>query len=587
MHDESRLSKGRRRVISVGLLLATATLSYRLFELQVTHHEALAARARAQTESVLEIPGPRGDIVDRSGRLLACSVPVHVLAAEPRRIGMAGLAALERAAGVAPGRLTQRAKLAWLEVRRDCDDDCRRAVTNLVQSKLVPIDALHWEAGFARRYPHATRAAHLLGFVNLEGTLHEGLEHVYDEGLRSRHGRLLRLTDARQEAFDHVDGDGTPPPAQTLQLTLDLRIQTVLEEALVEAVREHGARSGRGVVLDTQNGDILALAAVPTFDPNTYGKSTQQDRRNPVTALAAEPGSVMKPFTAAALLEHGAYRVGETVFCELGAWKRGPRVIHDTHPHGTLTLPEVIEVSSNIGIVKFAQRLTPASLHATLGALGFGRKTGVDLPAESRGQLAPVERWTSVDRDNIAFGHALSATLLQIANALATLANGGKRLTPHVGQAWIMVDGTIQPIAHAAPETALSTATSWQLRQFMRSVVESEHGTGKRAAVEGYFVGGKTGTAEMIVNGRYDKLANLSSFAGFAPVDRPVAVVAITLEAPRLGGRTGGMTAAPAFSRVMSEVLRLRRIAPDNLPEPEPDRDGSTVVAQANRRDRG
>lgn len=580
MNDESLLSRRRRRLVSFSLLLAAVVVAWRLFGLQVTHHEALALRAQAQTESVITIPGPRGDIVDRSGeRFLAYSVPVWVLATEPSRLSRTALAALEKRAGAAPNRLTARASHAWLEVRRDCDDRCRAEVESLARSGLVPADALHWSRGFKRVYPHPGRASQVLGFVNLDGTVREGLERVYDDGLRSRSNRLLRLNDAKQRALDHLAGEATPPAVATLELALDLRLQIVLEDELQVAVARTGARGGRGIVLDPKTGDVLAMAGWPSYDSNRFGKATGEQRRNPTISLAAEPGSVMKPFTAAALVETGLYRAGAVVDCERGAWVRPKRTIHDTHPHGVLSLPEVIEVSSNIGIVKFSQRLDAEPFHRVLSALGFGRKSGIDLPAEAAGDMKGASEWSTFDRDSIAFGHAITATTLQIALATATLANGGLRVTPRVARAWIHPDGRREEIEHPAPTRAVSPSTSWLLRQFMRRVVEEQHGTGKSAAVEGFFVAGKTGTAELVVDGRYSKHENLSSFVGFAPVDDPAAVVVISLEAPRIGSRTGGATAGPSFATVMAEVLRLRRIAPDNLPEPAPDEDGSAALA--------
>ncbi|MFN7964753.1 MAG: penicillin-binding protein 2 [Acidobacteriota bacterium] len=582
MNEVCQVSRGRRRLVSLGLLLFAVLLSWRLFVLQISHHQELAARAVAQSNSVITIPGPRGEIVDRStNRYLANSIPCFVLAAEPVRIGVPGLAALERAAGVVPGRLTSRATHPWLDVRRDCDDDCIGAVQALIAQRVIPAGTVHWSRGFKRSYPHAGQASHVLGFVNLDGTLTEGIERVYDDGLRSRSAKLLRITDAKQKPLEHVSGDATPPPAATLQLALDLRLQMVLEDALERAATEHGARGARGVVLDPDNGDVLALAAYPSFDSNRFNKASDELRRNPVISIASEPGSVMKPFTAAALLEAGLYRPGESVDCERGQWKKGSRVIHDTHPHGVLTLPEVIEVSSNIGIVKFSQRLRSADFYRVLLGLGLGARTGIDLPAESAGVLAKPELWKVVDHDSIAFGHSLSATTLQIAVAMSTIANGGFRVTPRLGLSWELPDGTRQEIPRPAPERAISAQTSWQVRQFLRRVVEEKHGTGKNAAVEGFFVAGKTGTAELITDGRYNKRENLASFVGFAPVDHPVAVVVISLEAPKIGGRTGGATAAPAFSTVLAEVLRLRRVAPDNLPPADPDQDGSAVVAHS------
>jgi cell division protein FtsI (penicillin-binding protein 3) len=581
---ESTLARpNRRRVISLGILFGTVLIGWRLYDLQISHHQVLRARAQSQTESSITIPGPRGEIVDRFGLELAASLPVWVLATEPARLNQTALIALERATGT-PGRLTKRRQHAWLEVRRDCDDACRRKVEDLVHSGTIDAQHLHWSRGFARRYPAGGRASHVLGYCNLDGSQLAGIERVYDARLRSQATRVLRRTDALQRTLEHVAGELTPPAMPTLRLTLDTRLQVVLGEALSRAVENHGAKGGRGVILDVRGGDVLAMASNPGYDANLFHKVSDRERLNGSISLASEPGSVMKPFTAVAILEGKAYRSGSSVHCEMGQWKKGQRLIRDTHRYGILTLPEVIEVSSNIGIVKFAQPLSSASFHRSLTALGFGSKTGIDLPAESSGLLPKVADWSTVTRDSIAFGHNLTSTTLQLAVAMAAIANGGTRVTPRLGEAWILPDGSVEAIDRPEPKPLLDRSAAITVRHWLRRVVEEEHGTGKRAQVEGYFVAGKTGTAELVIDGRYSKTENLSSFVGFAPVDDPVAVVVISIESPRLGGRTGGVAAAPAFSEVMSEVLRLHRIVPDNLPEPEPDEQVTSVARERRQR---
>jgi len=519
--------RARERVVLGAFLLAGLVLAGRLGQLQVREHEAWLARARSLAEERVEIPGPRGTIVDRRGRVLAVSVPDRVLDVEPAKISRKGLAALERAAGCRPGHLLRHARAAWRLATRHCDGRCVERVERLVERGLVPRDAIHWARGFARRYPHGTLAAHVLGFVTLDGRNAEGVEQRYGDFLRSRGTTLRRLRVCRhQSILEEREGSTRPPSA--LMLTLDLRIQQALEEALDEAIQTHGARGARGVVLDPRTGDVLALAVRPAFDPNRFWKFPAEAHRNAVIERPYEPGSVMKPMTASVLLSAGVVRPADTVDCEAGRWRVGRRFLHDHHPWGRLTLRQVIEVSSNIGIAKFARRVDPATL-----------------------------------RDVVAFGHRMTATTLQVARAYAAIANGGFLVTPRVARALGEPDGGWHPRAVAPPRRVLEPGVARRLARWLTGPVEGEHGTAPGAALAGWRVAGKTGTAEKLVAGRYDHGKNIVTFAGFAPLERPRVVVVITIDEPTRNGRTAGSVAAPVFARVTGEVLRLLRVPAD------------------------
>lgn len=563
----------RTRLVALALIAAAALVSLRLVELTVLAHDDLEAIARSQSEDVVEIPGPRGEIVDRNGRPLATSIPVHVLAIEPRKISPAGLRALEVAADV-PGRLAHRGAQRWFPVRRDCDDAMRAAVDDLVTRKIVPRDAIHWGLGFVRRYPNGPVAAHVLGFVSIDESLAEGVEKSYDRLLRSGESRVLRSTDAHGTALASLAGNPYPAASSSLMLTIDLRIQEVLEQALAAARKEHGAKSAQGIVIDPKSGEVLAMANSPGYDPNLYNTYRKEERglfRNTVIEFPFEPGSVMKPLTAAGLAEYDKVNDFETVWCENGHWKRGRWTLSDTHPHGALTVAEVISKSSNIGIVKLSQRLTPEQLHGILSGLGLGRRTGIDLPAENGGKLGSWNQWRPIDKDCVAFGHSVMVTLLQLAQAYGAIGNGGVLVPPRVARAFGEPDGEWHTVSMPEPRRAISAKAAARVALWSLGVVESKGGTGRRAAVFGFRVAGKTGTAEKIKNGRYERGKNIGTFAGFAPVSDPRVVVVISLDEPSVGARTGGIVAAPTFSTVMSEALRLLRVAPDYLPEaPEP-----------------
>jgi cell division protein FtsI (penicillin-binding protein 3) len=337
-------------------------------------------------------------------------------------------------------------------------------------------------------------------------------------------------------------------------------------------------------VLDPTTGEVLALASAPAYDPNTFHRGDPALHRNVAIELPFEPGSVMKPLTAAALAENGAVGEFEEVFCEKGRWRRGRWSISDLHPHEWLTISQVIAKSSNIGMAKFAQRLSPAELHGPLAALGLGRRTRIDLPAENSGRLPDHRAWRGPDRDVIAFGHALTVTSLQLASAYGAIANGGIRIRPRVGRAWGSPQGTWHPTPAAESTQAISARAAKQVALWMLGVVEADGGTGRRAAVSGFRVAGKTGTAEKLTDGRYDPTRNIATFAGFAPAADPAVVIVISVDEPRGGARTGGVAAAPVFAEVMAETLRLLRVPPDYLPEPPEAPTGRVVDASPRAR---
>jgi cell division protein FtsI (penicillin-binding protein 3) len=565
-----------RSLVLLALWAAASVLvGARLVDLQVLRHEPLAAQAKRNAETFRELPGPRGRIVDRHGRLLAISVPTGVLSAEPNAIPRDGLLALERAAGT-PGRLTRRAhRPGWLDVTRECDAPCQQAVSQLIEERRVPPEAVDVAPSFRRVYPHGSLAAHVLGFVNRNGVA-EGAERSFDDLLRGTVRRVPLVRDAAQRVVDlSALWDDMEEP-EGVVLSLDVRIQARLEQELRRARERHAARGASGVVLNPRTGEILAMAAVPTFDPNRFGAHPEH-HGNPVIRAAFEPGSVIKPLAAAAVVEWGHYRPGDRVYCEQGRWSVGRRPIRDHDPFGRLTLGEVLEVSSNIGIAKFCSQLAPRELHDTLQRFGLGQSTGVDLPAESSGRLPQPGEWQGRDRLVLPFGYGVSTTVLQLAGAYATVANGGHRIQPHVGRARLAADGSLRalPRRPAPPRRVLEPPTAKLVQSWLGQVVSGERGTGAAAALTGYSAGGKTGTAERAGANGYSHQDHVTTFAGFAPVDRPAVVVVVSIDRPSRHGRMASTTAAPVFKRVTEEVLRLLRVEPDRpvLPrDREPER---------------
>lgn len=561
----------RHWALLAGLILAGGVLTVRLVQLQISMHEGLSQRAQRNTLGRITIPGPRGRILDRRGHVLAISVPTHVLLALPAEIPRSGLRQLERAAKV-PRRLTSRAlRETWIPVTTSCSESCADQVRKLVESGSVPAEAVHLEPSFSRRYPLGSLAAHVLGFVNRDGTP-EGIERRYDDLLRGTDRELRLVRDAKRKIFGSFGSRWLSSPPSSVMLTIDLRLQQRLEDVLKETVLTHRAKSAMGVVLAPKSGEVLAMATYPSFDPNHYSKGVAF-HRNAAVGNAFEPGSVIKPLTAAALIENKVVSPSKAIYCEKGSWywagEGKCRPVRDHRAFEWLTLPQVLEASSNIGIAKFSLSLEPRQLYAVLHRFGLGQRTGIDLPAEARGRLIPVEQWRGRDRLAVAFGHGLTVTPLQLASAYSTLANDGLRVPPHLARAWGTPDGAwhlLRPSREA--RRAISPATARQVGHWLEAVVTGEHGTGHRAVVPGYRVAGKTGTAEKPGVGGYDRQRNVSSFAGFAPTSDPAVVVAISVNEPSRGARDAGSVAAPAFASVMSETLRILRIPPDERVAP-------------------
>jgi cell division protein FtsI (penicillin-binding protein 3) len=341
-----------------------------------------------------------------------------------------------------------------------------------------------------------------------------------------------------------------------------MAIQHMVERELDRAMRETRARAASAIVLDPATGEVLALANRPTADPNHYGHSTPDQRRNRAVVEVYEPGSTFKVVTAAALLDAGAVVPSETIHCENGAFAFAGRRIRDHHPYGLLTFREILEHSSNIGMVKAGGRLAHHSMHGYVSAFGFGRRTGIELPGEVSGLLAQAARWTPSTRASVSFGHEIGVTVLQMASAFAAVANDGELVPPRIVLGFRDAAGTVHPAPSAEPRRVISSRTAAVLTELLEGVVE--RGTGKSAQIPGYRIAGKTGTAQKVIpKVGYSTTEHMASFAGYGPVRRPRIACLVVLDTPAGGVHTGGLTAAPVFARIVSEALAYLRVPPD------------------------
>jgi cell division protein FtsI (penicillin-binding protein 3) len=564
----SRTERRKLNVILFGMCALFVTLGGRLYYIQALCHEPHRRRAESQTQLKIDLPARRGSILDRNGRWLVLSVPAYTVAASLGDVRDAVstaqtlAAVLEMSEDELLTRLQRRVQFVYL----------KRKVSVEAVKKIREMIAAEREAGGARHlrgihllpdsrrtYVCGRSAAHLLGFTRWypkEGDSgQEGVERALDAVLRGKPGRWLLRRDGRRRAFGTADEEQQPAiQGHSVVLSMDLSIQNVLEDQLEDIAAEYRPRSACGVVIDPRNGKVLAMASWPNFDPNAPGKCVRGARLNRTLTTVSEPGSTMKPLVAAAALESGTARPTTRVYCEKGAWSpRRGRTITDSHAYGWLSLANTVIKSSNIGMAKVGRKLGARRLNYYCRAFGFGRRTGLGLPGESRGILRPVSAWTGDSVLSIPFGHEISVTPLQLATAYAAIANGGVLYRPQMLERIEDAEGQIvQNFPPVAVRRVISRKTSAQMREILKGVVE--RGTGRRAQLKGWTVCGKTGTARKLVNGRYSDRKHYASFVGFAPAEAPRLVALITVDEPH-GAYYGGVVAAPRVAKLLARGL--------------------------------
>jgi cell division protein FtsI (penicillin-binding protein 3) len=550
--EDLRRQTVRIRVASCLLVLGFAVLAGRATHLGVVDRRG-ANRGDEQTTSAYRLAAPRGLIVDRAGKELAVSVAVPTVYADPSAVADPAAAAralapiLGREARSLRTRLERGGQFAYLA--RWVDDDQAQRVEAL---GLPGIEILR---EVRRAYPHRQLAAHLLGFANIDGVGARGVEQLEDAWLRGDAVTVPVQRDARRRALANAAVDPRSASGGDVALTLDAALQAEAEQALAEGVAAAKAKGGLLVSLDPRTGDILALAEVPTFDPNEFRTTPFPATRSRTFLDAVEPGSTLKPFVVAAALEKGAVRAGDRIDCEGGSWRVPGKTLRDFHPHGVLDVTGVIQVSSNIGAAKIGYAVGPEFHHDVLRRLGFGAPTGAGFPEESAGLLRGWRGWRPVDHATISFGQGISVTPLQLAGAFAALANDGVWQRPRIVSARRAPGGAWEPVPAAPGRRAVRAEVAREVVRMMESVVGDE-GTGRRAALRGVRVAGKTGTAQKIdpATGMYSQRSYLGWFVGVAPAEDPKLAMAVMIDEPK-GVRVGGYVAAPVFARVAAAQL--------------------------------
>jgi cell division protein FtsI (penicillin-binding protein 3) len=580
--EEAGAPRERILVVAAGVAVLLAVMAARVAHLTIVERPELSARAQSQYLEQIHMAAPRGQIRDREGTIFADTIGMPSIYASPRyhpvphekRAALA--AALDLPRDMLDKKLDSKAGFVWLKRHAT-----REQAARVERLRLAGIDAI---LEGRRVYPLGTIGSHVVGTAGVDLRGLEGIELRYDRWMRGqelvyrveRDGRGRSLF-TQGVAAEETDGRARGPLAldtrleagATLELTIDAGLQEMVERELAAGVRAANADAGTVVMLDPHTGAILALANYPWYDPNQPSAFAVEARRNRAVTDSFEPGSTLKAVLAAAAIDEGAVDPGDRVFCENGKYKIGRWTINDHHPYGLLTVPEVIQYSSNIGVSKIAEKLGRERYFRYLDRFGFGHPTSVDLPGEVPGIVRPLDRWAQIDLATSSFGQGISVTAMQLAAAFAAIANGGRLYQPYLLERAIDPSGRVLLERGRASGVALGRdvvrpETAREIGAMLERVVEEDKGTGKKARVPGVRVAGKTGTAQK-VDSRTRRYSNerLASFIGYAPADDPLFVTLVMIDNPK-GVRYGGLVAAPVFSAIMSRALDRfgRRPAP-------------------------
>jgi len=562
-HNRGGRDPQRRLLIVAALTVAwTGATLGRLAYLQLIRYSDYSSRAQHQQRVIVEVEAKRAEIFDRNLRALAMSVQMDSCFAVPSEIADPDMVArllsrvLEVPTEEISTRLASSRSFVWIARKLPPEKADRIAALNL--------RGIYFQREGGRFYPKRELAAHVLGYVDIDEKGLGGVEYSLDDDIRSKPGRMLILADAHRRYYDSTDK--APDAGTTVVLTLDENIQYIAEKELDAAIRETHSQSGTIIVENPSNGELLAVANWPTFNPNAAKDSAPESRMDRAASALYEPGSVFKIVTLSAAIDQGITNPDDVIDCQNGAIYIAGHRIRDHKPFGLLTVSQVLSNSSDIGAIKVGLRLGAPKFYDYIRAFGFGQPTGVDLPGESRGMLRRVENWTPVSTGSISMGQEIGVTPLQLITAMSSIANGGVIVRPHVVLALRRGARMAEP-PQPQPRRVIRATTAATMRGLLEGVVLN--GTGKLARLDGYTTAGKTGTAQKFdpATGRYSTHQLIASFVGFAPINTPAVTVLVTLDSA-VGLHQGGQIAAPVFKRVAQQVLAYLNV-PQDVPVAE------------------
>lgn len=555
----------RARAMLIVMMVLFGGLFLRAFWLQAIDNEFYQRKGEERFSKVLPTPASRGRVLDRNEQVLAMSTQVSAIVAEARPSRTEAKArANPRDIGaekLSPAQIRQLADLLDMdhrEVARKIPEQrgrgyLKRQVAPDVAERILALKlpGIRAEPEYRRYYPHGEVSAHVVGFTGMDDNGLEGIELSMNRPLTGQEGSRRVITDARRNVVEDVETLKPPRDGGDVRLSIDTRLQFLAHSRLKQAVAEHKARAGSAVVLDSRTGEVLALANWPTYNPNNRAQLSGPPLRNRAFTDTYEPGSTIKPFIAAMALDAGRYSFETPIDCT-GKLHFGRYAIGDAHPHGVLSVAEVIQKSSNVGVAKIAAQFKPEEMWRVYDQLGFGSPLKLGIPGEAAGRLRNPASWKPVEQATMSYGHGMSVTLMQMARAYMVLAR----------------DGDLIPLSltrvNAPPINGLQVFSAQTAREVRRmlELAAGPGGTAPKAQIPGYRVAGKTGTAHKLEGGTY---ANkyIASFVGFAPVSDPRYIVAVMIDEPSNGMYYGGQVAAPVFSDIMNATLRATGVAPD------------------------
>ncbi|HXV83556.1 MAG TPA: penicillin-binding protein [Candidatus Binatia bacterium] len=555
----NRIRLGIARAFFLVLFVVAAG---RAFQLQVLQGERLKRLGERQHLKEWIVLPKRGAVLDRTGEPLALSVETQSVYARPHRIhdprsvSRALAKILDLDVGEVKQKVTADKPFVW--IKRQIGPQEAEQIQALSPRGI----GTFYEPN--RYYPQGQLAGQVIGFVGLDSEGLEGLELHYNDYIRGETGSSVIERDAlgRRVLVQGVEGLKIPPGAD-IHLTLDTAIQYLAEKELEATISKFRAKAGVAIVVEPSTGEVLALANYPSFNPNQFSKQSSHQKRNRAVTDSFEPGSTFKTILAAAALEEGVVGKDDLFYCEMGKYGYAGRFIHDTHPHGWLPFSKILQVSSNIGFTKVAEKLKRERYFKYIEKFGFGQMTGIDVPGEVPGLLRKPESWSAIDLATHAFGQGIAATPMQMVMAYAAIANGGFLMRPYLVRRVVGAKGSnlLENQPHVV-RRVISEKTSRLLRSMLKEVTH-EGGTGTMAKVEGFEVAGKTGTAQKadLVHGGYAAGKRVASFVGFVPADEPKLVALVLVDEPEVNVY-GGVVAAPGFRNIARGALRHLGVAP-------------------------
>jgi len=539
------------------LVLVASAILFKMVSLYTSEQAFLQQQGDARSLRTRLTPAHRGLITDRNGEPLAVSAPVATIWADPKEtdIQNPNILQMARLLDLNPqellAELKSSAERRFMYIKRQVTPEVAERISDL------RISGVHVDQSFKRFYPAAEVTTHLVGFTNVDGEGQEGLELAFNEVLRGEPGRSLVLQDRKGRTVKHLQNLQQAMPGEDLALSIDLRLQYLAYRELKDAVQTHKADSASAVILDAHTGEVLAMVNQPSYNPNDRSVLSTDALRNRAMTDTFEPGSTMKPITVAAALMSGKYNIDDIVDTSPGYIRVRGASIRDHRNYGELDITGIITKSSNVGVVKLSRSLEHDSVRNLMANMGLGRTSSTGFPGERTGVLPYLSERQEVEQATLSYGYGLSVTPLQLAQSYIPFANDGRLLPVS------LYKQSESPVG----ERVMPKEVANQVLHMMETVISAK-GTARKAAVTGYRVGGKTGTAHKAVAGGYADDAYISVFAGIAPISDPRIIMVVMVDNPKGQEYYGGEVAAPVFSRVMSGVLRLMNVPPDNWHEP-------------------